>query len=59
MDVVELVYKEFCWEERIDDAGGKPRKKEKGKRCRYGSMGVISFIIGVFLTYGVIKILIF
>ena len=55
MNIVELAYKEFRWEDRIDDAGGKPKKKKKAKKCRYGSVGVICFLLGVFLTYFALK----
>ncbi len=50
MDVVELMYKERQWDERIFLAGEGREQSEKPK-CVHGLFGLLGFCVGVLVTY--------
>ena len=58
MDIVELAYNELRWEERIQRAGGIFLDQIQTKKCRYGLVGVISFISGIITAYALLFILV-
>jgi hypothetical protein len=49
LDVVELMYKERQWDERIISAGEWREKSEKPK-CVHGLFGLLGFCVGILVT---------
>jgi len=58
LDIVELAYNELRWEERIQRAGGIFLDKIQMKKCRYGLVGMVSFISGIITAYALLFILV-
>lgn len=47
MKVIDLMYKELAWNRRILEAGGELENKRKKKKCWYGTVGLLCYLIGV------------
>jgi hypothetical protein len=42
-----MFYREFLWDERIEEAGTMKKKKIKINNCWYGSVALAGFILGL------------
>lgn len=46
LEVTDMFYREFYWDERVEEAGTMKEKKMKLKTCWYGTVALLGFIFG-------------
>lgn len=46
LEVTDMFYREFLWDERIEEAGTMKEKKININNCWYGSVAIAGFILG-------------